>query len=320
MRIHRSPDELARVRLAHPVVTLGVFDGVHVGHRFVIRECMTLAAERAGESLVITFNQHPRALIAGSPPKLITPIEHRLNLFAELGVDHCLVLDFDEELRRIGAGRFAHEIFEDLVGAEVVVLGHNCRFGRDREGSAAWLIEHAAEFSFETRRAPEIRVGERILSSTEIRAAIERGDLELASTMLGRPFSLFGTVVEGDRRGRTIGFPTANLDLHHGLLPPRGVYGCRVQVDGRARFALVNVGRRPTVDPEAQTDSVEAHILDFSGDVYGRDLELVFLRRLRDERKFDSLEALREQIAADEARFRAFISAAPRPRGGGDRS
>lgn len=308
MRIHRSPGALTEARPKRPVATLGVFDGVHVGHRFVIRECMTLAAERAGQSVIITFNQHPRALIAKSPPKLITPIEQRLRLFAELGVDHCLVLDFGDELRQIAAERFAHEYFEDVVGAEVVVLGHNCRFGRDREGSAEWLIERAGDFRFETRRAPEIRVGDTILSSTAIRSAIERGELELASTMLGRPFALFGTVIAGRKLGRTIGFPTANLDLHHGLLPPRGVYGCRVEIDDGTYYALVNIGRRPTVTAAAEEDLVEVHVLDWQGDLYGRDLEVAFLRRLRDERKFPDLEALKARIRADEAEFRAFLA------------
>ncbi len=309
MRIYRSLEEAAAFTFSHPVSTLGVFDGVHVGHRFVIRECMSLAAERGGESVVITFNQHPRGVIADRPPKLITPIEHRLNLFEELGVDHCLALSFGDELRQMEAADFAHRVFEDILGSEVVVLGHNCRFGKDRVGSAENLQSHADQFRFVTKKAPEVRVGQAILSSTNIRASIEVGDLELASTMLGRPFSLFGTVVSGDQRGRTIGFPTANLDLHHGLLPPLGVYGCRVTIDGNVHNALANIGVRPTfVDGDSERPLVEAHLLDFSQDLYGRDLELVFLKRLRAEKKFDGIEALKAQISRDRARFLAYLA------------
>ena len=309
MKIYHSLDEARQEPMGHPVCTLGVFDGVHMGHRYVMRECISLAAERGGESVVVTFKEHPRGVIASRPPKLITPIRHRLRLFEELGIDHCLVLTFDEALRQTAALDFAHEVFETVLGAEVVILGHNCRFGRDREGSAAFLLGQEGEFAFEPRHAPEIRVGQHILSSTSIRACIEAGDLEQASAMLGRPFSLFGTVVPGDQRGRTLGFPTANLDLHHGLLPPQGVYGCRVTLDGRVYNALTNIGVRPTFDTgEDLLPSVECHLMEFSGDLYGRDLEVVFLTHLRPEKKFSGIEALKAQIEADRAAFLTYLA------------
>ncbi len=308
MKIYRSIEEAAEAHFVHPTCTLGVFDGVHMGHRFVIRECMSWAAERGGESVVVTFTEHPRGVIADRPPKLITPIEHRLNLFEELGVDHCLALTFTADLREMTAQDFAHRVFEDTLGAENVVLGHNCRFGKDREGSAEFLMANAKEFRFTAKKAPEIRVGQAILSSTNIRASIEAGDLEMASMMLGRPFSLFGTVVGGDKRGRTIGFPTANLDLHHGLLPPLGVYGCRVSLDGKVWNALTNIGVRPTFELGGDVQPlVETHILDFAADLYGQDLEVVFLTRLRAEKKFDSVDALKAQIGLDRRAFEDYL-------------
>ena len=313
MRVYRSLTEAAAGSIVHPCVTLGVFDGVHVGHRFVIRECMSLASERAGESVVVTFTHHPRAIIAQKAPKQITSIEHRLRLFEELGVDHCLALSFDDELRRMTATEFARRVFEEIIGAELVILGHNCRFGRGREGGAEFLMERSDEFSFETRHAEEIRIGAEILSSTAIREAILAGRLELASRMLGRPYAIYGTVVEGDRRGRTIGFPTANLDLHHELRPPPGVYGCRVQLGEVERFGLANIGVRPTFKRggnQAESgllETVEVHLLDFDGDLYGKDIEVAFLLRLRDERRFDGKEALIAQIEADRQRFRAYL-------------
>ncbi len=299
MRIYRSLDEARGAGIRPTVATLGVFDGVHVGHRHVIRECVTLSVERALDSAVVTFVQHPRAIIAGKAPKLITSIRHRFRLFEELGVDHVLALDFDQTLQDMPAARFAHLVFEDILHARIVVLGHNCRFGRRREGGADFLMAHADEFSFEVKHAEEIRVGKEILSSTAIRRAIERGDLEAASRMLGRPYSLFGRVVHGDGRGRKIGFPTANLDLDHELLPPNGVYGAVARLNGERRLALLNIGCRPTVDPHRTVPVVEAHLLDFDGDLYGKSLEVIFLTRIRDERRFDSLDALVARIEED---------------------
>jgi riboflavin kinase / FMN adenylyltransferase len=309
MQTYDSIDQALAARLRHTVATLGVFDGVHVGHRYVLRECLRLAEERAAPAVVVTFRTHPRAIIAGKAPKLITSIEHRLRLFAQLGFQHCLVLAFDEELRRTPAARFAHTVFEEVLDAQVVVLGHNCRFGRDQEGSADWLIEHQSEFVFEARKARELRLGDENVSSTDIRNAILDGDLERASSMLGRPFSIYGTVVHGDGRGRTIGIPTANLDLHHELRPPRGVYGVRADVGGKRYFGLMNIGVRPTFgggeswEDRDRADKIEVHLLDFDGDLYGQDLEVMFLKRLRGEKKFASAAELVAQIAADRAEF-----------------
>jgi len=304
MKVWHGIEEARQAEIGPSVVTLGVFDGVHVGHRHVIRDCMTTAIENSMASVVVTFSEHPQALIAGRAPKLITSLEHRLRLFQELGVGHCLALQFDAALRAKTATEFAHEIFEEALSAQLVVLGHNCHFGHEKVGDAAFLISHADEFSFQTRRAEEVRLGQSILSSTAIRKAIETGELTRASHMLGRPFSLFGTVIEGDKRGRGIGFPTANMDLHHELLPPCGVYGCRVQrADGSRHLALVNVGKRPTFHLNQETPLVEAHLLDFEGDLYGEALEIVFLFHLRDEMKFDGVSALKAQIVADRVSF-----------------
>lgn len=316
MRIYRSLEEAARGTFRRAAVTLGVFDGVHVGHRYLLRECMRLAEEKAGESVVITFRTHPRAIIAGRAPKLITSIEHRLRLFEEIGIDHCLVLTFDDELRQTPAATFARRVFDEIIRAETVILGHNCRFGKNQEGSADWLIEHRAEFRFDAKKAREVRLGDDHVSSTDIRNAILEGDLERASSMLGRPFSIFGTVVHGDGRGRTIGIPTANLDLHHELRPPRGVYGCRVDHAGKRYFGLMNIGVRPTFDGAGGEaweerdlgDKVEVHLLNFAGDLYGKDLEVMFIQRLRGEKKFASAEELVAQIHRDRETFLTWLS------------
>ena len=211
------------------------------------------------------------------------------------------------------AETFARRVFVEAIGAELVILGHNCRFGRGRSGGYDFLVEHADDYAFETRECPEIRIGDQNVSSTDIRRAILDGDLDRAASMLGRPYSIWGTVVEGHRRGRTIGFPTANLDLHHELRPPRGVYGCRVDVDGTTYDALTNIGVRPTfAKPETWEDrdrneSIEVHLLEFEGDLYGRDLEVTFLDRIRSERRFESVDALVAQIGRDRETFLAYL-------------
>lgn len=319
MRVFRSLEE-ARDGLnpesGDVVCTLGVFDGVHTGHRHVLRQCMRLAAERSGQSVVVTFHTHPRAIISGRAPKLITSIDHRLRLFEDLGIANALVLSFDDGLRQMTASEFSQRVFVETLGASVVVLGHNCFFGQDREGSADWLMERAKSFPFEVRKAQEVRLGPGSLSSSTIRQAILAGDLDAAATMLGRPYSIYGTVVHGDERGRTIGFPTANVDLHHELRPPQGVYGAMVQAAGNEYLALVNIGVRPTFREQVDVlnwesrdrfETVEAHLLGFDGDLYGQDVEITFLSYLREERTFESVEALISQIGSDRDDFLASL-------------
>jgi riboflavin kinase / FMN adenylyltransferase len=316
LRILRNIEEARSAAIPRSVVTLGVFDGVHVGHRHVIRQTLNLAAEEGAQSVVITFVRHPRAIIAGAAPRLITPIEQRLGLFEELGVDFALALTFDEKLRETPAADFAQEVFADVLGARVVVLGHNCRFGKNREGGADFLLARPEAFDFRTIHAEEVRLGSDIVSSTNIRAAIAEGDLSRAARMLGRPFALFGEVVPGFGRGRSIGFPTANLDASQQIRPPRGVYGAEVRFpDGSRRGALVNIGIKPTFEDGAEAEeTVEVHVLDFEGDLYGQDLELVFLNHIRSERRFSGAEALRTQIRADRDVFEAFLARRESPR------
>ena len=316
----------ASANLRHPVATLGVFDGVHLGHRFVLGHVLSLARERLCKSVVVTFARHPRAFISGSAPKLLTSLPHRLRLFEQLGLDVAVVLPFDDAMRQTEPSAFARKLFHETLHASHVVLGHNNRFGAGGEGNLATLQSVGAACGFSAQELGEVRVGGLVLSSTRIREAILTGDLETASQMLGRPFSVLGTVVHGDGRGRTIGIPTANLDLHHEVRPPRGVYGCTASIDGITHFGVVNIGVRPTLTREgtqsrsigaASADEwserdahehVEVHLLDTSVDLYGHDLEVLFLKRLRDERRFANAAALVAQIGADISEFRKWIA------------
>ncbi|MAG59087.1 MAG: riboflavin biosynthesis protein RibF [Planctomycetes bacterium] len=325
MKVFRDLAAAAAASFRRPVVTLGVFDGVHVGHRLVIDHVVSLARERAGDAVVVTFGRHPRAVIENRAPKLITSLDHRLRIFESLGVTATLVLEFDEALRAMPARTFAQSVFHDTLGAEVVILGYNNRFGEGGEGDIDVLTEVGKAAGFEARQVDEIRLGAQPMSSTEIRRAILGGDLDRAALMLGRPVSVLGTVEEGDGIGRTLGFPTANLDLHHEVRPPPGVYGCEALFGGGGRFGLVNIGVRPTVtsgpasdgsDWEARdaTERVEVHLLDFTGDLYGQQVEVFFLTRLRDERRFDGLDDLRDQIQRDREAFFAWLDGVRRRR------
>ncbi len=311
-----SIDKAAEECLRDPVVTLGTFDGVHRGHKAVIGAAVEWATEIGGESAVITFDRHPRSVLADHKNWLgcITSLEHRLLLFEQAGVDCCVLLRFHRSKSEMSADDFARKIIYERLGCRRIVLGFDCHFGRDRLGNAKMLREMTDKKRaplFEVREvAPYTLAGEKI-SSTKIRAAILSGDLKQAETLLGRAYSVTGTVIRGDARGRRLGFPTANLNLHHEISPPPGVYHTEAIVLNGSRTgqrwpSVTNVGTRPTFD-EASTGKrcwIEAHLLDFEGDIYGTRIELVFLERLRDEIKFSGPGKLKHAIMADIERAR----------------
>jgi riboflavin kinase/FMN adenylyltransferase len=300
------------------VVSVGVFDGVHLGHLAVLETNLARARALGARSTVVTFQEHPKTVLLGRAPRTLTTLAHRLALFDRAGIEHVVALHFDAALRDTPAQVFVDDLLVGRLGARAFVLGFDSKFGRGREGG----IEHLRDRGFDVEVGPQIMLGERSISSTAIREAVELGDLELAARMLGRPVSVFARVVHGAALGRTLGFPTANLDLMHELHPLRGVYACRVRVFDAPpadaslllgpclveRPAVANIGCRPTVATEPPDQLVvEAHLLDFSADLYGRDVELEFVRRLRDERRFEDLDQLRTEIARDIAHVRALL-------------
>jgi riboflavin kinase/FMN adenylyltransferase len=313
---------LERSKLAPPtggsVVSIGVFDGVHLGHRAILAANLHRSAGLGAMSTVVTFRRHPKRLLLGHAPRTLTTLEHRLELFARVGIAHAVVLNFDEDLRGLSARDFVREVCVDGLGVKGFVLGFDSKFGREREGTPELL----RALGFEVEVVDQVLLRGKPISSTVIREAVELGDLALAQAMLGRPVSVFGLVVHGDGRGRSIGFPTANLDLHHELHPPPGVYACRahrVRSGGKIEEvhpAVTNIGFRPTVSAEpAALPLVEVHLLDFAGDLYGERLELEFVGRLREEKRFASLQGLRAQIARDVAAARELLNRAGDDRG-----
>lgn len=283
-----------------PVVTLGVFDGVHIGHQKVLRETVAWARRMDGEAVVVTFDRHPESVISSKGPLMITSLRHRLILFESFDIDVCLVLKFDVALAAMSAPDFVREIIHNWLQARGLVWGFDCRFGKGAQGDLRLLESLAPTYNFQVCSVEPVVLDGRVVKSTAIREAIIRGELQFASRMLGRPYSLLGTVVHGDHRGRTLGFPTANLDSHHEVRPPRGIYSCRVTLGSQTYRALTSLGVRPTfAHMGAPREIVEVHIIGFEGDLYGQDLDVRFVRRLRDERKFPSPQALVEQIKRD---------------------
>jgi riboflavin kinase/FMN adenylyltransferase len=252
-------------------------------------------------------------VLLGHEPRTLTSLEHRLELFRRAGVEHTLALTFDERLRDVAAEDFVRELLIARLGARAFVLGFDSKFGRDRRGTPQ-LLE---ALGLDVRVVGQVVVAGRPVSSTAIREAVELGDLEGARRMLGRRVGVLGTVVRGDELGRRLGFPTANLNLHHELHPPTGVYACFARVESSAEApggvwpAVANIGTRPTVGSHAAEPRVEVHLLDFQGSLYGAQLEVAFVAHLRPEQRFPGLDALQAQIARDAARARELLAAEP---------
>jgi len=273
------------------VVATGFFDGVHLGHRQVIDTLVSFAHEKGEEAVVVTFAQHPRAVLQQDPRKLrlLTSRAEKTMMLEAMGVDRVEVLPFTRELASLTASRYIREILVERLGASAVVLGYDNRFGSDRLGleEIAGLVR---EEGLEVITIPPFSAGEKVLSSTKIRAMLERGDVEAAAGMLGYSYTLIGVVVPGKQLGRTIGFPTANLRIVDPLkqIPGRGVYVTRTEVLGKEYLSMTNVG-----------DIVETNIFDFDSDIYSLEIHLRFIRRLRDMMAFSGLDELRRQLGTD---------------------
>ena len=288
-------------------VTIGVFDGVHIGHQQVIADLITLATSSGLSPAVVTFDPHPLSILAPErAPKMLTSVDQRIDQFRRLGVEISGVLDFPD-IRQLLADQFCEEVLFKALRAKRVVVGADFRFGRDRGGDAELLKREGKRLGFEVSVVDLFGHSDGIVSSTRIRQLLDDGRVEEAATLLGRPYELAGEVVEGDKRGRTIGFPTANLAISPDRqLPGRGVYAGRATVEGASFAAAINVGTRPTFDGRGIT--IEAHLLDYSGDLYRRFMAIDFKARLRDEMRFDGVEALTRQIRLDVEKVREVLN------------
>lgn len=288
-------------------VTIGVFDGVHVGHRRVIADLMSLAASASLSPAIVTFDPHPLSILAPErAPLMLTSVDQRIDQFRQLGAEIAGVLDFPD-IRQLLADEFCEVVLSQALRARRVVVGADFRFGRDRGGDANLLISEGQRLGFEVSVVDLVGTEDGVVSSTKIRQLIGDGLVEEASVLLGRPYQLAGEVIEGDKRGRMLGFPTANIGITPDRqLPGRGVYAGTATVEGEVYAAAINVGTRPTFDGRGTT--IEAHLLDYTGDLYGRFLSFDFRAKLRDEVRFAGAEDLIRQIRRDVERVREVLN------------
>ena len=293
--------------LAHPVVALGNFDGVHLGHRAILKSALDRARSGHGKAFALTFAPLPAKVLSPQrAPQLLMAPEDKLAYLRDSGLDGVLVLEFTLELSRLSARDFVRDYLLTKLGVEAVVVGHSVSFGHRRAGNAAVMVELGREFGFETIVVGPVKVEGVEVSSTTIRRLIGAGDLPQAAHLLGRYHFLSGKVIHGRERGRTIGFPTANLESQTECVPPDGVYAARVVMPEGSYPSITNIGMRPTFAEAAR--SIEAHIFDFNRDIYDRAIKLELIEQIRPERKFESAQALKEQIGLDLKRAKEILA------------
>jgi riboflavin kinase / FMN adenylyltransferase len=288
-------------RFKNAVITIGTFDGVHMGHRVILQQVMQQAREVNGESILLTFEPHPRKIVFPDQPlKLITTLEEKIELITETGIEHIVVVPFTKEFAALSAQEYIEEFLVKKINPNSIVIGYDHHFGSDRKGNIDMLKDFEAKHNYTVYEIPAQLIEEAAVSSTKIRNAIAEGQAEDATKMLGRPYTIKGIVSKGAQLGRTIGYPTANMvpiDADK-LVPGNGVYAIKAHLVSGEYKGMLNIGVRPTVSNDPQLH-IEAHLFEFSSNIYGETIELELVARLRNEQKFNSLDALKEQLAND---------------------
>ena len=299
MEILRSIPELERLR-GPLFLAIGVFDGVHRGHQAVISTSADHAAASNGTPVVVTFDPHPeKVLRPQAAPHLLSATEHKIALIRALGVEHLLIITFDKQFAATEPEDFVQKLVIHSKPLHEICVGHEWSFGKNRRGNLDLLKKLGAKFNFDVVGIPPVKINGAVVSSTAIRQAIEKGDLAKAAEMLGREYTILGTVTRGDNLGKKIGFPTANLSAHSEQFPPNGVYVAEARIDGELYRGVINLGIRPTVSSGKSERVLEIHLFDFNRDIYGHDVEVRFLKFLRSEKKFQDLDTLVQQIRQD---------------------
>lgn len=302
MEVLHFPDDSRPPWLVHPVLALGNFDGLHRGHLKIIERVRRGAAEHGGIPMAMTFDPHPPRVVRPdkAPPLLMTKAQ-RLEALDRAGIRAVAVVRFTHELSQWDPEMFVRAVLVEWLHVSEVWVGANFLFGHDRAGNFTSLRTLGQRFGFRAEKIDPVRYKEFVVSSTRIRRLVAEARMDEAAALLGHPYYLDGLVVEGKRRGRELGFPTANLETANELIPPNGVYATTLEVDGIVHAAMTNIGVRPTFADDTHT-SIETHVLGFEGDLYGRQVRLAFVQRLRDERRFDDVDGLKTQIEADKRR------------------
>ncbi|MBP8976523.1 MAG: bifunctional riboflavin kinase/FAD synthetase [Bacteroidetes bacterium] len=307
MRVYRSIDEVPYD--ASTVISVGTFDGVHRAHRAILKKLVERSKNANKRNLVITFEPHPRSIVNNNTMdvKILTTLDERLYLFHSLDIDNVLVIPFDKEFSQLSFRDFYSQHIVRKIGVSEVVEGFNHHFGKDRQGTISILDELGKEFGFVVTHVAPITYNDKPISSSRIREALEDGAIDIANEMLGYPYYLTGKVIEGDKRGTTLGYPTANIELPTSkLIPKFGIYVASVNIQGKEFFGMVSIGKRPTFYKDGKV-IVEVHILDFYDIIYGKELSFSLIKRLRDQQKFDSVEQLIRQMEQDKEQSKSLI-------------
>ncbi|TCC82125.1 bifunctional riboflavin kinase/FAD synthetase [Pedobacter hiemivivus] len=311
MKIYNHFSEFKRLNNA--VVTIGTFDGVHYGHQKIIKRLCELAKATGGESVILTFFPHPRLIIdpENQDLKMINTINEKAKILAGLGVDHLIITPFTRDFSNLSPSEYIKNILVDTIGIKHLIVGYDHRFGKDRAGGMPELEAEAKTYDYKIEVIPEQDINDVAVSSTKIRSALLSGKVALAAKYLGYNFSLFGRVIKGDKIGRTIGFPTANIFIEetYKLIPSDGIYAVTVDMDGQPFKGMAYIGQRPTIN--GMTRNIEVNIFDFNQEIYGQDITMTFLQFLRDDVKFTGLEALKVQLQKDKEDTLAYFNTLP---------
>lgn len=310
MKVHSNFNAIGAIK--NPVLTIGTFDGVHVGHQKILKRLREEAQRNGGESVLFTFHPHPRLVLdpSNTDLKILQTQEEKIRKLERMGLDHLIIYPFTKDFSNTKAEDFIREFLVEKLRVHTIVVGYDHQFGKNREGSLEHLEKLSKIYPFRVIEIPAHEIDEVNVSSTKIRKALSKGEIETANKYLNEPYEISGKVVQGRQLGRTIGFPTANIAVEekHKLIPKIGVYAVKVLLNGQEHYGMMNIGVNPTVTDE-QNIKIEVCIFDFSEEIYGQKISVYLLKRTRDEKRFGSLDELKQAIHNDELEIRAFLAA-----------
>ena len=310
MKVHYSFESYINIK--KPVITVGTFDGVHIGHQTIIERLKKIAEKIDGETVLLTFYPHPRKVILNDQLslKLINTKDEKIELLEQYGLDHLFIHPFNEEFSRISPTSYVRDLLVNQLKINHLVIGYNHQFGRNREGNLSLLRELSSIYDFNIEEISAQQINEIKVSSTKIRAAIEAGNITTANNYLGHTFSISGKVIQGNKLGRTIGFPTANIKIDESdkICPPKGVYAVRVKLGTQTFKGMMNIGTRPTIEKEQSILSNEVHIFNFDKDIYNKNVKIEFIARIREEKKFNDINGLKQQLIDDQKKSMEILS------------